>query len=293
MKLRTLMFACTCLLGFSVMYGQQAKGKSVVFVDYFNAPSNVNKTLIETLRGKVIEGIQETQRLQVIDVASHAELKDEAERRKSESAMGDMIARTSEMRTLGANYIITGDIATMTATDQKDSDNKRYYKGSIQWTIKVIDAETGTLKTTQTFDHSGFTGSRGDTRDEAIAKTCDYAKYSMDDFINETFPMEGLILKVETVKKDKAQTVYIDLGSAQGVVDGQRFDVFLETDIAGEIGRTEIGALSAKEVVSAQRTLCKVTKGGKEIQTAVMNGQKLIVISKKGTVIDSLTKGLF
>lgn len=121
MKLRTLVFACTCLLGFSVMYGQQAKGKSVVFVDYFNAPSNVNKTLIETLRGKVIEGIQETQRLQVIDVASHAELKDEAERRKSESAMGDMTARTSEMRTLGANYIITGDIATMTATDQKDS----------------------------------------------------------------------------------------------------------------------------------------------------------------------------
>ena len=41
MKLRTLMFACTCLLGFSVMYGQQVKGKSVVFVDYFNAPSNV------------------------------------------------------------------------------------------------------------------------------------------------------------------------------------------------------------------------------------------------------------
>ncbi len=274
------------------MYGQ-VKEKPVVFVDYFDAPSNANKALIETLRGKVIEGIQETQRLQVIDVASHAELKDEAERRKSESAMGDITARTSEMRTLGADYIITGTIATMTATEQRDSDNKLYYKGSIHWTIKVIDAATGTLKTTQTFDHSGFTGSRGDTRDEAIAKTCDYAKNSMDNFVNETFPIEGLILKVETVKKDKAQTVYIDLGNAQGVTDGQRFNVFLETDIAGEIGRTEIGALSAKEVVSAQRTLCKVTKGGKEIQEAFQKGQKLIVISRKGTVIDSFTKSLF
>ena len=283
---------CAYFLGACVMNGQ-VKGKPVIFVDYFNAPSNINESLIETLRGKVIEGIQETQRLQVIDIDSYAQLKDEAERRKKESAMADLTARTSEMRTLGANYILTGDIATMMATEQKDSDNKRYYKGSIQWTIKVIDAETGTLKTTQTFDHSGFTGSRGDTRDEAIVKTCDYAKYSMDDFVNETFPMEGLILKVETVKKNKAQTVYIDLGSAQGVTDGQRFDVFLETDIAGEIGRTEIGALSAKEVISAQRTLCKVTKGGKEIQAAVMNGQKLIVISKKGTIIDSFTKGLF
>ncbi len=292
MKLKTLMLTLSWLLGFFTMYGQ-IKEKPVVFVDYFDAPSNANKALIETLRGKVIEGIQETQRLQVIDVASHAELKDEAERRKSESAMGDITARTSEMRTLGADYIITGTIATMTATEQRDSDNKLYYKGSIHWTIKVIDAATGTLKTTQTFDHSGFTGSRGDTRDEAIAKTCDYAKNSMDNFVNETFPIEGLILKVETVKKDKAQTVYIDLGNAQGVTDGQRFNVFLETDIAGEIGRTEIGALSAKEVVSAQRTLCKVTKGGKEIQEAFQKGQKLIVISRKGTVIDSFTKSLF
>lgn len=286
------MLTLSWLLGLFTMYGQ-VKEKPVVFVDYFDAPSNANKALIETLRGKVIEGIQETQRLQVIDVASHAELKDEAERRKSESAMGDITARTSEMRTLGADYIITGTIATMTATEQRDSDNKLYYKGSIHWTIKVIDAATGTLKTTQTFDHSGFTGSRGDTRDEAIAKTCDYAKNSMDNFVNETFPIEGLILKVETVKKDKAQTVYIDLGNAQGVTDGQRFNVFLETDIAGEIGRTEIGALSAKEVVSAQRTLCKVTKGGKEIQEAFQKGQKLIVISRKGTVIDSFTKSLF
>ena len=292
MKLRTLMLTLSWLLGFFTMYGQ-VKEKPVVFVDYFDAPSNANKALIETLRGKVIEGIQETQRLQVIDVASHAELKDEAERRKSESAMGDITARTSEMRTLGADYIITGTIATMTATEQRDSDNKLYYKGSIHWTIKVIDAATGTLKTTQTFDHSGFTGSRGDTRDEAIAKTCDYAKNSMDNFVNETFPIEGLILKVETVKKDKAQTVYIDLGNAQGVTDGQRFNVFLETDIAGEIGRTEIGALSAKEVVSAQRTLCKVTKGGKEIQEAFQKGQILFVISRKGTVIDSFTKSLF
>lgn len=292
MKLKTLMLTLSWLLGFFTMYGQ-VKEKPVVFIDYFDAPSNANKALIETLRGKVIEGIQETQRLQVIDVASHAELKDEAERRKSESAMGDITARTSEMRTLGADYIITGTIATMTATEQRDSDNKLYYKGSIHWTIKVIDAATGTLKTTQTFDHSGFTGSRGDTRDEAIAKTCDYAKNSMDNFVNETFPIEGLILKVETVKKDKAQTVYIDLGNAQGVTDGQRFNVFLETDIAGEIGRTEIGALSAKEVVSAQRTLCKVTKGGKEIQEAFQKGQKLIVISRKGTVIDSFTKSLF
>lgn len=112
-------------------------------------------------------------------------------------------------------------------------------------------------------------------------------------FCERNFSNRRLDLKGRDCKKDKAQTVYIDLGNAQGVTDGQRFNVFLETDIAGEIGRTEIGALSAKEVVSAQRTLCKVTKGGKEIQEAFQKGQKLIVISRKGTVIDSFTKSLF
>ena len=43
-----------------------------IFVDYFDAPSNANKALIETLRGKVIEGIQETQRLQVLPTKNSA-----------------------------------------------------------------------------------------------------------------------------------------------------------------------------------------------------------------------------
>ena len=83
--------------------------------------------------------------------------------------------------------------------------------------------------------------------------------------------------------------MYIDLGSARGIVKGQKFSVYLETDIAGEIARTEIGSLNAEEVLSANRTLCKVTKGGEEVLKAANEGQKLIVISRKArTFLDNL-----
>ena len=80
---------------------------------------------------------------------------------------------------------------------------------------------------------------------------------------------------------DKAETVYIDLGSSRGIAKKQKFTVYLEVDIAGELSRKEIGSLSAQEVLSAKRTLCKVTKGGDKVLEAVKEGQKLVVVSRK------------
>ena len=47
------------------------------------------------------------------------------------------------------------------------------------------------------------------------------------------------------------------------------------------MSRKEIGSLSAQEVLSAKRTLCKVTKGGDKVLEAVKEGQKLVVVSRK------------
>ena len=94
--------------------------KPVVYVEYFPRPANVEATLAEALRSKAIQGIQETNRVKLVDVASQSGLNGEEERRKAESAMGDATARTAEMKTLGANYIITGEIVSMNETERKD-----------------------------------------------------------------------------------------------------------------------------------------------------------------------------
>ncbi len=289
--MRNLLLAALACLFVPGLNAQVQNAKPVVYIEYFTAPDNLNETFTEALRSKVIEGIQATNRVELRDVASQAELSKEAERRKAESAMADETARMSEMRTLGANFIITGDISIMEAAKKTDDEGKVSYKGTVRWSIKVIDASDGTLRITRSFDHSGITGKTGESPEQAILKTCDYAKISMGDFVDDTFPIEGTLLKVESLskRKDKAQTVYIDLGSARGIVKGQKFSVYLETDIAGEIARTEIGSLNAEEVLSANRTLCKVTKGGEEVLKAANEGQKLIVISRKArTFLDNL-----
>lgn len=264
------------------------EGKEKVYIDYFSHSRDISNTMAEALRSKVIEGIHEMNRVVLIDVASDEALKKEALRRQEESAMGDVTARSEEMKTLGARYLIQGQISSMTATRKKDDDGKIYYKGSVSYTLKVVDPSDGTLKGTQTFTHEGLTGGRGDTSEEAILKTLDYVKLSMDDFVDEYFKIEGTIVQIEEVKNKKAKTVYIDLGKAKGVLESQKFLVYAEVDIAGEISRKEIGQLNVKEVLSAGRSLCKVTKGGEEIFNLNQEGTKLIVVSRKQTFMGGI-----
>ena len=47
---------------------------------------------------------------------------------------------------------------------------------------------------------------------------------SMDDFVNENFKMTRYdCAEWKAPKKDKAQTVYVDLGTKRGIQKGQKF----------------------------------------------------------------------
>ena len=128
--MRNLLLAALACLFVPGLNAQVQNAKPVVYIEYFTAPDNLNETFTEALRSKVIEGIQATNRVELRDVASQAELSKEAERRKAESAMADETARMSEMRTLGANFIITGDISIMEAAKKTDDEGKVSYKGT-------------------------------------------------------------------------------------------------------------------------------------------------------------------
>lgn len=274
----------------SVLNYLNAQGyeKPVVYIDYFTRPANISVEYAEALRGKIIEGLHATNRIQLIDVASESKLSNEEERRKAESAMSDATARVSQMNTLGANYIITGEIVLMDAAKKVDEKDNVSYRGSVQWNVKVIDATTGTLKKTENYEHKGFTGGSGDTPLKAIMGACDYARINMSSLAEEVFPIEGTVLKIETVNKkgDKAESVIIDLGTSHGISKGQRMRVFMEIDIAGEVGQKEIGTLNANEILSAGRSICKVSKGGDHLLKAMNAGQKVIVQTREKGLLE-------
>lgn len=283
MKSYTL-FLAFCL--FSIVSYAQANenedGKETVTIDYFTSASSIDPALTNILRNNAIAGVQSMNRVILRDVASKEALKEEAKRRQEASAMGDATARTGEMTTGAANYLIQGQLEAISKSERKDDKGKIHHKCKISYTIKVINSDDATLKATQTYTPE----SESDTPEKALQSVLQNSYGVMKGIIEQYFKMEGTILQIEEMnkKKDKAKTVIIDLGSNKGIEKYQKFTVYAEKNIAGEIGRKEIGIISAKEILSEKRTLCSVTTGGEEIcEESKKENSKLIIISREQT----------
>lgn len=286
------------LLLFCVVYSlsgfsqdmDEPKGKPTVFIDYFKRSGSVPFAWVEGLRNTVIEGIQKMERVILIDVDAQDALRIEARRRSADnisSGEDNEMERLAAMEQLGAQFIITGQVSAMNAA-YKTRDGKGYYDGSITYTLKVVNPKNGTLIGTKTFQHSGLTGATGDTKEAAISNTAQSAIHSMRDFVDEYFKMEGTILEVNKEKKGKAEEVYINLGSMNGVKDAQKFTVYAVREVAGREAKKEIGRLTVKAVEGEDISLCKVQKGGEEIMKAIRNEQPIKIISREQTFMGGI-----
>ena len=259
--------------------------KPVVLVDYFHAPNSVKASGVSAVRSAVIAGINQMNRVQLIDVESESSLNMEGIRRGK--------ARMGAIKTMGAQYIITGTVSNVSGEYHK-TENSSYYTGNIVFSLSVVRVEDGVTVGTKNITYAGLTGNIGSTADEAVVSTLNRVKQSMDNFVNEYFKIKGTVVEMkETNKKgDKATSLYISLGSEAGMAKGQKLDVYQIKMIAGIESQEEVGSLIVDEVVAPTLSQCKVTKGGKEIMTAFKNGIELRVETKKDGWLTDLGKGV-
>lgn len=267
--------------------------KPVVLIDYFEAPKSVTAAGVTAVRSAVIAGINQMNRVQLIDVETESSLNMEGIRRSKESAIADETARLGAIRTLGANYIIRGTVSNVSGEYHK-TDNGSCYNGNIVFSLSVVNVENGVTVGTKNITYAGLTGNVGSTADEAIVSTLGRVKQSMDNFVNEYFKIKGTVVEMkETNKKgDKATSLYISLGSDSGISKGQKFNVYQVKMIAGVESQEEIGSLTVEEVVAPTLSQCKVTKGGKEIMTAFRNGVEIRVETRKDGWLTDIGKGV-
>ena len=267
--------------------------KPVVLIDYFNAPKSVKASAVSAVRGAVIAGINQMNRVQLIDVESESSLNMEGVRRVKESAMFDQNARMGAIKTLGAQYIITGTVSNVSG-ERHNSDGRTYYTGNIVYSLSVVRVEDGVTVGTKNVTYSGLTGNVGSTADEAVVSTLNRVKQSMDNFVNEYFKIKGTIVEMKDTNKkgDKVSSLYINLGSEAGMDKGQKLNVYKVSIISGVEGEELIGALTVDEVVAPTLSKCKVTKGGKAIMAAYKNGDGLRVETKKDGWLTDLGKGV-
>ena len=252
--------------------------RPVVVVDYFTT-SSAKQSGVSALRNHVIAGMTETGRVNLIDVESEASLALEANRRSSELALGDQTARMGKMRTLGASYILTGVVSSVSA-EKQTIQGISFYTGNVVYSLKVMSAEDGTLLGAESYTYSGLTAGKANTSEAAIAATLEKAKRDMAAFVSKYFKAEGVIVEMGQMKGGKAKNCYISLGSSAGIEAGQKCEVYEVKTIAGREARSLVGTVVIEEVLAEDLSECKFSSGVKDIVAAFQAGHDLIVVTK-------------
>ena len=95
--------------------------------------------------------------------------------------------------------------------------------------------------------------------------------------ILNTFKPEGKILQAEDGAAKKVKTVYVSLGSDDGVEIKQILEIYKEIDIADEVSKRLIGEAEIIEILGPSRCLVKIKSGGQEVQQVLSSGGVLTV----------------
>ncbi|MDE7025009.1 MAG: hypothetical protein K2O88_03910 [Paramuribaculum sp.] len=256
--------------------------KPNVYIDYFRHAEDIDKNWVESVRSNVIEGIHVLNRVNLIDVDSSDALKVEADRRNQSNAdAGGDMDRMAVMIQQGANYLIDGNVASIDVLKKKTDDGSIYYTAKINFTLKVINPNDGTLVGSHNYIlGNAIISPTGNTPDDVVLKVAQLAKKDVRKFIEESFKLEGSVLEISEEKKDEAKMLYISIGAADGVAKDAEFEVCVSREVAGRKSNKVIGLVKVKDVEGDDISLCEVKKGGKEILAASKAGQTLNIKSK-------------
>lgn len=263
--MKKLFTIAVAMLTAVAMYAQDEK--KTLCVDNFTNSTSFSDITVKNLQNEVISGIMATGRLTIVEV----------------STLGELPAATNErvkaLGEKGINYVLLGKLNSIDQKSKQSSDNKTtYYEAEVNYTLTVIDAETGETLSTDTKKVSWTIGK---TKDEAILKAIEQVKGNMKKFVDNNFKVAATVKALDQVDEKKgARTIYVSIGSNAGISKGQIFEVFSQVEVAGEKVDKKIGELKAKEVMSGTLTLCDVKNGGKEIQSAFQNGTPMTVVSR-------------
>jgi len=190
---------------------------------------------------------------------------------------------------LGANYHLFGHINSVSTTSKRQTNSKGqsydYYTCVISLNLRIVDIETGLVKETETItvgqDLFDLISSRD--KDKAWNKSCKKMRTKVTKFIKKAFPLSISILQIEVGKKGRAE-VLIKAGDIAGIKKNDKLTVYELRTFDGDgdnlVQKISVGSMTVKEVQGDHISLCKLRKGGKELNNKFLGGVKLICETK-------------
>ena len=271
------LFVMAALL-LSVVGAMAQDDKPSVLVEKFTNKSTANSSVCNAVQQAIVSGLVGTGRLTVVDAGTMADLP---------TVKNDRLLFLNDN---GIQWMVEGILNSVSSAHKSSTISGKttyYYEGDVNYTLTLINTETGVTAISETYIESAT----GDSSDEAIMRAANDAKGRMNRFVQENFKVEATIKALDEVDNKKgAKSCYISIGSDKGIENGQIFEVFSQIEIAGEKVDKKIGEVKVQEVMSGTMSRCTVKNGGPAIKSAFENQQKITVRSrpKKESVLGGL-----
>ncbi len=281
---RISLFFSLWLVAFALSLG--ASKPPVMYVEYFSVANENYLQFIEEVRSAVFAGIEQTERFTLVDVASQQSLQIEESRRSSLQNLPDSLSRNGLMKQLGANYILSGTLHTLTCDNYTFGDDVIGYMSTVALTLKIIDTSDGS---TLTLEDIKFLGNKGGfaktTPADALANLMVHIRKAMPPFVNETFPVEGKVVDSDfEEKRGEMLNCYVTMGQKHGMRKGTRLVAYEVKYIAGERITKAHGKLKVVEVVSDGLSRCEVLDEGKYLLEAIKKYHKQVALDPEGAM---------
>ena len=267
-------FILSAALVLAAAFASNAQEKHRIYINDFNVAEGVSEADAANIRQAVIDAIHKSQKFELATSYMESALSQQINRRSSEAAMHDEATRNEILMAAGCQYVMSGDIIKCSLNKSTLDDGTVMYECVLSYSITVAEVATSTTVASQRFDSNNglFSGSWNSSTspETATANAIKHIEKDIEGFIIENFPTEGTIIPMDyEVKKDKMLSCYIDLGTSHGVKEGDLFSVLAAKVVIGQVTYSEIGKIKVEEVVSDNISRCKVTKGQKELFSAM------------------------
>lgn len=193
---------------------------------------------------------------------------------------------------------VTGDLATARqkgypaaielALDHIDiasnaKDGKTTYTATVDASACAVDVNTGAWINMRLFQRTGS----DEDKEKAKANAFSNLKTDYRKFLEDVFPVAGLLTDEVEAKKDKVQAGWINIGSNLGVQKGMMFDIYKQLKDVGEDSREFLGTGKVTKDVEANRAYIKVkgSKNGDEkiyqlLQNSTDDNVQIVVVSR-------------
>lgn len=157
--------------------------------------------------------------------------------------------------------------------------NRRYAYGKVH--VELADYRNGNVVWSHDFSDEDYTSySYSDPMDNVIGNITRQLGNQLQSLFPATAPREavsGSVVQTVDVKKNKVQSLYINLGSDQRLRKGDVLPVYVVNNVGGYFGTVQVGSVTVSEVQGGSLSLCKVKRGEKEIFNALNSGAQLVV----------------